>query len=93
MDATSAGDLQRAFASAEVPTTGDVGECGLCECSIGDDDVVVEVALSRGSEDTASLLCSSCYEYALGEVGLTPLRVFKSGRRRRVVFPAPPGES
>jgi hypothetical protein len=88
MDATSVADLQRAFASAEAPTTG-MGECGLCDCALGDDDPIVEVALSPGTDDPASLLCPSCYEYVVGDVGLTPLRVFKAGPRRRVVFPAP----
>jgi hypothetical protein len=89
MDATSVADLQRAFASAEAPTTGNALECGLCDCALDDDDAIVEVALSPETDDPASLLCSSCYEYVVGDVGLTPLRVFKAGPRRRVVFPAP----
>lgn len=88
MDATSVADLQRAFASAEAPTTG-MGECGLCDCALGDDDAIVEVALSPETDDATSLLCSSCYEHVVGDVGLTPLRVFKAGQRRRVVFPGP----
>jgi hypothetical protein len=87
MDGTSVADLRNAFASAEVPTNESTGDCGLCECSLDADEAIVEVELAPDTEDPDSLLCSSCYEHVVGELGVTPRRVFKTGPRRRVVLP------
>lgn len=94
METTRTSELGRVLASAETPTTVEdrsTAECGLCDCSLGNEDGVVEVTLSSDAENRPDAwLCPSCYEHVVGTMGISPLRVFKSGTQRRVVLPVSP---
>lgn len=95
MDGASVSALGRILAAADGPTAGEhatTGQCGICGYALstrkGD---VVEVELESDDDGPPDAwLCHSCYEAVLGELELSPTRVFKSGPHRRVVLPVSP---
>lgn len=89
MDAIEVGDLRERLLSGKEADTGE-RHCVLCERELTDGEDFVEVEVdprSRGSADLAPLLCRGCYDRIVEEEGISPIRVFKTGPRRTVVFP------
>lgn len=64
--------------------------CGLCGDQVDGDPVEVRLDRTR-SPDPDAWLCSDCYEHVVGDLGIAPIRVFKTGPRRTVVLPARAG--
>lgn len=89
MDDPDATDLGRALSVGT--SVGDPGtsHCGLCETDLDGPGGSVEVKLR--DETAATWLCPPCYEYVVGDMGIAPLRVFKTGPHRTVVLPDVPG--
>lgn len=92
MNGGDAAKLGRVLAASDRAGGGPEGWCGLCDRDLDADDAggIVAVEMHAESEDPDAWLCRSCYEYVVGEMGITPTRVFKAGPRRTVVLPIGP---
>jgi len=89
MEAIEVGDLRDRLLSGRGTGVGE-RHCALCERELTDGEDFVEVEVDprgRGSTDSPPLLCRDCYDRLVEEEGISPIRVFKTGPRRTVVFP------
>ena len=94
MHRRDAAKLGRLLAAADPPPAvhDAAGACNLCQCDlvVREGDRIVEVKLRPGADRPEAWLCRACYGYVVGDLGIAPTRVFKSGRHRSVVLPIGP---